>query len=89
MIFKPMKREDVLKAIEGQKDILGPAVKDHESFFKRLSCPSCGGDVMPTLNTRQLYREGHLLPNYLGKCKACEAEFEPYTGIIVTLPAVT
>ncbi len=87
MIFKPMKREDALRALKGQENIIAPAVREHEEFFKRLACPSCGSNVMAVPNHRQLFREGSILPNYLAKCTSCETEFDPYTKIIVTLPA--
>lgn len=86
MIFKPMKPEDVRKALEGHENILDKAVKENEAFFKRLSCPSCGGEVMAVVNARTPFREGGILPNYLGKCKACSVEFEPHTGIQVSMP---
>jgi hypothetical protein len=86
MIFKTMKREDVLKALQGQENILKPAVEENERYFRRLSCPECGGDVMPVVNPRQLYKEGGLLPNYLAKCRTCSVEFDPYTKIQVSLP---
>jgi hypothetical protein len=84
-VFKPMKREDVLKALEGQKDILEPIFKQNEEFFKRLSCPACKGEVSPIVDSRRPYREGSVLPNFLAKCKACGIEFEPHTGIQVTM----
>lgn len=83
-MFRPMKKEDVLKALEGHENILKKATEENEAFFGRLSCPECRGAVMPIVNTKQLYREGGILPNYLAKCRACTLEFEPYTGIIVT-----
>lgn len=86
MIFKPMKKEDVLRALEGQENILDRHVKEHEAYFKRISCPSCHGDVMAIVNVRKLYSPGQVLPNYLGKCKTCGVEFEPYTGIQLTMP---
>ena len=94
MIFKTLPAATVRKALEGQEDILSPAQKEHESFFKRLSCPACGGEVMPVIHPvmnpetgqRSPFRAGSVLPNYLAKCKVCETEFEPYTGIQVTAP---
>ncbi len=86
MIFKPMKQEDVRRALKGHQDILKSAYEQNEKFFKALSCPSCGGEVMAVINARTPFKEGSLLPNYLAKCKACSVEFEPYTGLIVTLP---
>lgn len=86
MIFRTMKIEHVRKALEGHENIIDKAVKEHEGFFKRISCPSCSGDVMPVVNVRQPFRENGILPNYFGKCKRCGVEFEPHTGIQVTLP---
>lgn len=94
MIFKTLPAVAVRKALEGQEDVITPAVKDHEAFFKRLSCPSCGGEVMPVVHpvmnretgTRSPFRSGSVLPNYLAKCKICETEFEPHTGIQVSAP---
>jgi hypothetical protein len=83
MIFKTMKKEDVVKALEGHTDILTEAIKRHEDYFRRLSCVSCGGDVIAVVNPHKLFRENEVLPNYLAKCKACGCEFEPYTKILV------
>jgi len=83
-----MKAADALKALEGQENVLQPAIDDHERFFHNLSCPSCGGEVMPIVNTRRLFSTGSVLPNYLAKCKNCGVEFEPYTGIQITMPSV-
>ncbi len=85
MIFKPMKRDDVLKAIQSADNVIDSEVKKTEAFFRHLQCVSCGGEVTKVLNPRKLYREGAILPNYLARCKTCEVEFEPYTGIQVTL----
>lgn len=86
MIFKPMKPEDVRRALVGQENILEKAAKENAAFFKHLSCPSCSCEVMAIVNVRAPFREGSILPNYLGKCKTCGVEFEPYTGIQVTMP---
>lgn len=94
MIFKTLPQDVIRKALKGQVDVLTSAQKEHEAFFKRLSCVSCGGDVMPVINPvmnretgqKSPFRAGSVLPNYLAKCKLCEAEFEPYTGIQVSPP---
>ncbi len=88
MIFKPMKKEDILRVLKGQENVIERAAKAQEAFFRSLSCPSCGGSVMPIVNPKQLFKEGEILPNCLGKCKSCGTEFEPYTGIQVTLPEI-
>jgi hypothetical protein len=87
MIFKPMKTEDVLKALEGQENVLKPAVEAHERYFAKLRCHRCGSAVHPILNPKQLFREGSILPNYLAECSSCKCQFEPYTLIEVKLPS--
>lgn len=78
-----MRQKDVLKALEGQENVIAPAVEANERFFKRVSCPGCGSEVIPIVNEKQLFREGSILPNFLARCRTCQLEFEPYTGIIV------
>jgi hypothetical protein len=86
VIFKPMDPEEVLKLLEGHENILTPAVEENERFFRTLSCPSCGGAVVPFVDpSRPLFREGEFLPNYMARCRECGTEFEPYTGIQVSL----
>jgi len=87
MLFKPMKREDVLKALEGCEDVLTPAIRAHEEYFKKLNCPHCQGDkCFPFVDPKHPFRDDDLLPNYLARCSSCGIEFEPYTGIQVSLP---
>jgi hypothetical protein len=86
MIFKPMKQEDVRLAIAGHQDVLKLAYEQNEKLFKALSCPSCGGEVMAVVNARTPFKEGSIVPNCLAKCKVCSVEFEPHTGIVVTMP---
>lgn len=86
MIFKTMKQEDIRRALQGHEDILKPAYEANDKLFKSLSCPECRSDVMATVNTKVLFREGGIVPNCLAKCKTCGTEFEPTTGIQVTLP---
>lgn len=86
MIFRTLPPEVVRQALTGHEDVLKKAMEENEVFFRRLSCPSCRGEIMPVVDARRPFREGAVLPNYLGKCKSCGSEFEPHTGIQVTLP---
>lgn len=81
-----MKPEDVLRAIEGHENIIKKAHDDLESFFKHVSCPSCNGDIMKVVNSTKPFKSGEILPNYLAKCKSCGIEFDPYTGIQISMP---
>lgn len=86
MIFKPMKKADVLRALEGHKDIITPAAKAEIKYIRSLPCPSCGGELQEHVNARTPFRANSVVPNFLGKCVSCGAEFEPYSGIQVTMP---
>lgn len=87
MIFKPMKPEDVRRAIEGHKDIITPAITEVRRFIRGLSCISCGGDVIEIVNSKVLFTEGNILPNFLAECISCKVQFEPYTRIQVAMPS--
>lgn len=86
MIFKPMKPEDIKRLIEGHKDIITPAVAEVRNFIRKLSCPSCGGDVIEVVNSRTPFKEGNIVPNFLGECTLCKVQFEPYTRIQISMP---
>ena len=82
MIFKEMDKEEVLKVLEGQKDILSEEKQKHEEYFAHLRCISCRGDeIEPFVDPESLYAPGSFLPNYLARCSACGCEFTPYTKI--------
>jgi hypothetical protein len=86
MIFKPMDPDEVRKALEGHQDVLTPAVEATNQFFESLSCPRCGGRCMKFLDPSRLFREGEPLPSYLARCKVCGVEFEPRSGIQISVP---
>lgn len=86
MVFQEMKPEDVRRALEGHTDIIRPALEAHQKYFLNLSCYRCGSDVYAIINSKKLFKENNVLPNYLAKCKTCGCEFEPYTMIEVKGP---
>lgn len=86
MIFKTLPAEVIKLALEGHKNIITPAVEELDRYFNNLSCPSCGGDCRKYLDSKRLFRENHLLPNYMAECKTCGVKFEPYTKIQISLP---
>jgi hypothetical protein len=85
--LKLLSEQELRQALAGHKDILTDADADSRRFFATLSCPYCQGrEIMRQVNPQQLFRQGEVIPNYLAMCKACGCEFEPYTGIAITLP---
>jgi hypothetical protein len=86
MIFKTMPVEVILKALEGQEDVLTPEVQRHQKYFKSLSCPRCHHSVLPIVDPKHLFKENAMLPTFLAECTSCKCQFEPYTKIEVAIP---
>lgn len=87
MIFKEMNEEDILKALEGQEDILTEEMRKHEEYFAHLRCISCSSnEIEPFVDPETLFAPGSLLPHYLARCSACKCEFTPYTKIQTSSP---
>ncbi len=87
MIFKEMDQDEVLKALEGQKDILSDEMKKHEEYFAQLRCISCSCDeVVAFVDPESLFSQGSFLPNYMARCSECGCEFTPYTKLQTSSP---
>lgn len=84
--FKVMDQEAARKALEGHPNVLKSAVEEHQKKFKSLKCPACGGSCMPFVDATRPFVEGEILPNYLARCTSCGVEFDPHTGIQLTIP---
>lgn len=75
--------DEVRRLLVGHEDILTPLVKKEETFRRHVPCPTCGSyGHQSTLNAKQPFSPGKLLPNVLLVC-TCGTEFEPNSGIIV------
>lgn len=84
---KQLSQDDIWKLLEGQEDVLTPLVQKEQSFFRNSTCPACGGaSHLPFVNPRRPFSQGSPLPNKLLKCLQCEAEFDPTTGLITSIP---
>ena len=93
--FVELDPEKVWELIEGEVNVIAPAVEEASRFFKTLSCPvlRCGGGVLPQLRDiplgggpGSLFTERSPIPNYIAKCKKCGCVFEPHTQLIVSMP---
>ncbi len=81
--FKELDPEVIRKALEGEADILTPALKKEEAFFRNYPCPRCDSASHETfVNARTPFTAGALLSNKLLRCLECRTEFDPGTGLI-------
>lgn len=74
------------KLIEGYKDIITPAAKKREAFYKAQDCPNCGGNALTKCgDATTIFRSGDFLPRYTLTCDNCDCLFDPHSGIILSL----
>lgn len=85
-IFKEMKPEDVLKQLEGHKNVIKDEMDKVNEFFSKLECVSCRGSCHPVVNPEKLFEANAILPNFIAECNECGAQFSPYTRIVVRRP---
>ncbi len=85
--FKEMDPELIQKLLEGQDNIIAPAIESERTFLKNVSCPGCGGfETEPRVNSKRPFTQGMILSNKILVCLQCDTEFEPYTRVISKSP---
>ncbi len=69
------------------QDVLTPEILKEDAFFRARSCPSCFGSATRSfVDPKRPFVPGNPLSNKLLQCLQCEAEFNPYTGLITRMP---
>lgn len=72
------------KLLEGLEDTITSAAEAREKFYRKQSCPYCGGNAMTkTCNPRTLFRPDDPLPRYQLRCQNCGCLFDPHSGIVL------
>ena len=84
--FKELDPEVIRKALEGQEDVLGSEAKKEQALFRNTSCPNCGAyEHEQVLNAKRPFTPGSPLPNKTLRCMPCQTEWDPFSGIIVSV----
>lgn len=88
--YKEMDPELIRKLLEGQENVIAPAVEKEQAFLQSVPCPSCGKyETQAKMNIKHPFSRGNLLTNKVLECLACKAEFEPHTRVISKAPTVS
>jgi transcription elongation factor Elf1 len=94
------------RIIESQVDVITPASKVDAQLYKHATCPICGHQgadkvLLPTKIVsgedgspqvlRSPFSSESPIPQGTARCKSCNTEYQPMTGIIVKtdVPMVT
>lgn len=86
---KPLTQDEIWKLLEGQEDVLTPLAKKEQIFFRNSACPTCGAvSHSQTVNAKRPFSQGSPLPNILLRCLQCHTEFDPNTGLIVSVSSL-
>jgi len=100
-MLNAMDPEQIRALLEGQEDILTPAIKLEEKFYQHLECPMCqqSGCEKRIRAPRVITDDdgnvevlnspfvGDILPEGYAHCPNCETDFNPYTGVIYSTEA--
>lgn len=83
-VFKEMKTEDVLRAIEGHKDILTPEAERLEALYRSKKCPRCEGDMSKEFDAKHAFADPNAtIGRALLRCRTCGCLLDPFTDIIL------
>ncbi len=85
-IFKEMNPEDVVKQLEGHRNVIKDEMAKVDEYFSKLECVACRGSCHPVVNSEKLFESNSILPNFLAECNECGTQFSPYTKILVRKP---
>lgn len=79
--FKALDQDVTRKLLDGQVDILAPAVEERDDVYRSASCPSCGSKSLSIrqkkLNSAELVPYHHLV------CSVCGCVFDPKSNLIL------
>jgi hypothetical protein len=82
-----LSEEDILKALEGQENVLAPLAEKEREKLSHLVCVNCGSPSLSIgVNPKRPFSPGSPLPNKIASCKTCGAEFDPQSGLISKPP---
>lgn len=87
--FKTMDPDAVRELLKGHEDVLTSEVAKEQAFFRHAICPNpkCRGrSHEQLLDAVTPFSPQSPLPNKILKCKTCETEFNPYTGLVTRAP---
>ena len=84
MKFKEMDPADVLKAIEGHEDVLGPEAKKMSAFYDSFKCPRCRCALQKEVSPNHVFNDPNsVLPRSLLRCTNCRYLIDPHSNIVV------
>jgi hypothetical protein len=86
MSLKPVDPRITAKLLEGHQDVISGLAAEREKFYQHQSCPYCQGNSFRKIGDgRTLFRAGEPLPRYQLHCLDCGCEFDPFSGIVLTI----
>lgn len=88
MAFVEMDPEVVLRLVDGVEDILTPAVRKLDAFYRQFKCPTCGGGCSKEIQVGP--NGGHAFSDpdspvarCLLRCQVCSTLFDPHSGLLL------
>lgn len=86
MTLKCMDPEEVLKLLEGHKDIITPMAEEREKFYRSQQCPRCGStSLVRSTNANIVFRGDDPLARYILTCEECDCVFDPHSNLMLKI----
>ena len=83
-VFKELDPEITRKLLEGYEDVLTPAVKARDEFYKQFRCKRCGKNCQKEFVRGHIFAdEGDIAPRSCLRCTSCRCLFDPHSGVIL------
>lgn len=81
--FQSMHPDEILRLLADQVDVIGPERQKEDALFRSLVCPVCGGRApIAVVDPLRPFTAGQILARKIGRCRRCQTEFDPETGLV-------
>ena len=82
--YKELDPEMAWKAIEGHENILSPAAKAQEAFYRQFRCPRCRQGLEKEFDPRHTYADpDSIVARALLRCGNCSYLIDPHSDIVL------
>lgn len=85
MSYKTLDPELAWKAIEGHVNVIAPAQKKLDAFYRQFNCGRCGGTMRKEAHPNPFGDSDIPVPRSLLRCVLCGHLFDPHTGMSLTM----
>jgi hypothetical protein len=81
-----MDPEEVMRLLEGHKDIITPMAEERDRFYRNQQCQRCGStSLVRSTNANIVFRGDDPIARYILTCEDCGCVFDPHSTLVLKL----